>query len=125
MEQQLAAEQGRANRGWVLIARSKAEAVAKVIELRRKTVVELLTKAAIPRQLAGNDSARRYTRETLNDLVNRFDPYPDVADLVEQAKAWLAADKKDSSASTAEAPAEPGKPATPEKSPVPDLLLNP
>ena len=118
MEKQLTTE-GREDRGWILLARSKAEAVAKAIELRRKTVASLLAKAAIPDQLAGNDAARRYTRETLSDLVNRFDPYTDVADLVDQAKAWLLSDRNETSAPRPEPPAEGEKPTSPEKSPVP------
>ncbi len=124
MEKQLTRED-RENRGWVLLARSKAEAIAKEIDLRRKTVAPLLAKAAIPDQLSGNETARRYTRETLTDLVKRFDPYPDVSDLVDQARAWLVADRKEMEGSGTASPAEAEKPAPSTKGPVPASPTSP
>jgi eukaryotic-like serine/threonine-protein kinase len=80
---------GRENRGWVLYARAKAEALDKGIQRRRETVAGLLAKATLPEQLAGTESARRYSIDSLKDLVRRFESYPDVADLVAQARSAL------------------------------------
>jgi serine/threonine protein kinase len=99
MEQQLTKESNE-YRGWVLLAQSKADELARGIQRRRQTVADLLAKAAVPEQLAGTEAAQRYSRDILRDIVARFDGYPDVADLVAQAKAAL--------------PAEEPKPASPE-----------
>ncbi len=74
--------EGRTYRGWILIARGKADELAKTIATRRETVAGLLQKAVIPDALAGNEAARKYAHDVLADLVNRFAAYPDVADLV-------------------------------------------
>ena len=120
MEQQLTGE-GRENRGWVLLARSKADALAKEIQRRRNTVTELLTKAEISNQLAGGDSSKKYVRDLLKDIVDRFEKYPDLDDLVSRAKAALdAGDPKPSPPETepaapAEKPGTAPAPTTPPK----------
>jgi eukaryotic-like serine/threonine-protein kinase len=91
MEKNLSGE-GKENRGWVLLASARAEAVAKIIRRRRETVESLMTKAMIPPQLAQNDLARKNSREILRDVVARFDDYSDVADQVAQARAALEKD---------------------------------
>ena len=83
---------GRTNRGWVLIARRKADELAKTIATRRATVTGLLQKAAVPDALAGNPAARKYAHDVLVDLIDRFKMYPDVADLVAAAQALLDAE---------------------------------
>ena len=59
MEKRLASD-GRASRGWVLLAGLKAEALEKIIQRRRKTVEDLMAKATIPapvRQLRAGPQA--------------------------------------------------------------------
>ena len=80
---------GRADRGWKLIAERKAAELAQTIANRRATVAGLLQKAAIPDNLSGSEAAQRYSRDVLTDLVKRFEAYPDVADLVGAAKSLL------------------------------------
>jgi eukaryotic-like serine/threonine-protein kinase len=86
--------EGRENRGWVLVARSKAEALEKILQLRRKTVADLMTKSIVPPQFATSELAQKNSREILRDVVARFGDYTDVADLVTHAKEILAADEK-------------------------------
>jgi serine/threonine-protein kinase len=88
MQQQLDPE-SRETRGWILFARAKADALEKEIQRRHETVAGLLAKAIIPEQLAGSETARRVSIESLKDIINRFEAYPDVDDLVSQAKAAL------------------------------------
>ncbi|WP_435006365.1 serine/threonine protein kinase [Tundrisphaera lichenicola] len=88
MAKQLTGE-GRENRGWILLAQSRADELATAIRLRRETVIGLLEKAAIPDQLANNETAQKYAREILNDILTRFDAYPEVADLCTRAKLEL------------------------------------
>jgi serine/threonine-protein kinase len=82
--------ESRENRGWVLYARAKAEALDRGIKQRHETVSGLLAKAKIPDSLVGNESAVKYSIVTLKDVIDRFGPYPDVADLIAQAKEALA-----------------------------------
>ncbi len=91
MAQQVSHE-GRDNRGWVLMAESKADDLAKTITTRRITVASLLQKAVVPDALAGNDAARRYAHDVLTDIIKRFSAYPDVADLVGGAQTMLDAE---------------------------------
>ena len=101
MSEQLTRE-GRENRGWILLGRKKADALVKEMQQRRKTVADLLAKAAIPDGATSTEAAQRYTRSILKDIVARFDDYLDVADLVDQAKAALPPEDR-----------EPPKPSTP------------
>ena len=89
MEKQLTKE-GRENRGWVLLARTRAEGLEKTIQRRRQTVAELLARTHVPEPLARVEATQKYIRDILGDIVTRFGDYPDVADLVSQAKAILA-----------------------------------
>ena len=91
MARQLTGE-GRQNRGWILLAQTKANELAQTIATRRATVANLLQKAAIPDALAGSDTARKYAREVLQDLIDRYEAFPDVADLVTAAHAMLDAE---------------------------------
>jgi serine/threonine protein kinase len=93
MEKRLASD-GRASRGWVLLAGMRAEALEKIVQRRRKTVEDLMAKATIPPQFANSELAHKQSREILRDVVTRFGDYTDVADLVTQAKDVLAADEK-------------------------------
>ncbi len=94
MAQQLtpAEEQPRLNRGWKLIALARADELNKAIARRRETVAGLLRKAVVPANLAASETARKYSRDTLDDLIVRFSPYPDVADLIAAARGMLDAD---------------------------------
>ena len=91
LEKQLARE-NRQDRGWALLAKAKAEAVEKVVERRRQTVEGLMSQAIIAPQFAGSELAHKASRKILQDVVDRFGDYPDVADYVAQAKEVLAAD---------------------------------
>ena len=84
--------EGRENRGWVLIAESKADDLARTITTRRVTVASLLQKAIVPESFTGNEAARRYAHEVLTDITKRFTAYPDVADLVGAAQTMLDAE---------------------------------
>jgi serine/threonine-protein kinase len=84
---------GREYRGWVLLARSRADELARRIQERRKTVSDLLAGTKIPENQAGSESARRFAIVKLRDIVDRFEAYPDVADLVDQARAALPVDE--------------------------------
>ncbi len=86
MERQLTRE-GREDRGWYLVAKARAEEVEKAIRRRRETVTDLLAKATLPDQIAQGEVATRFRDEKLRDIVARFEKYPDVADLVAQARA--------------------------------------
>jgi len=92
MAKQLSGGEGRTNRGWSLIARSKADDLGKTIATRRATVAGLLQKAAIPDALISHEAARKYAHDVLTDLVTRFSPYPDVADLIAAARTLLDAE---------------------------------
>ena len=92
MEKRLTKE-GREDRGWVLLARSKAEELEKLIEQRRQTVAALIARATVPGQFADDESRRKYSRDILRDVVARFGDYPDVDDLVSQAKGMLGAEE--------------------------------
>ena len=94
MEKQLTKE-GRADRGWYLVAKGRAEEMEKLIQRRRVTVADLLAKATLPDQIAQTEAAARYRDEKLRDIIDRFEKYPDVADLVAQAKASLPVDEPD------------------------------
>ena len=72
-------------------------------ERHHDTVAGLLARAKVPASLAGDPAAEKYSRTVLDDLVKRFEPYPDVADLVAAARAQL----------TPEPPAEPPAPKAP------------
>ena len=85
-----ATHDGRQDRGWALLARSRAEAVEKGIRRRRQTVAGLMDQAAIAPQFAGSELALNNSRKILQDVVDRFGEYPDVADYVNQAKEALA-----------------------------------
>ena len=89
---QLAAD-GRASRGWVLLALARAEASEKVVGRRKEAIDSLLNQAAVSGQLADPDLARKRAREILRDLVDRFGDYPDASEAVAQAKAILEADE--------------------------------
>ncbi len=91
MERELTRE-GREVRGWYLVARGRAEELEKAIRRRRETVADLLARAIVPDQMAQTEAAARYRDEKLRDIVARFDKYPDVADLVAQARAGLPAE---------------------------------
>ena len=80
-------KKGRENRGWILLAKSKADGLAAAITLRRETVAGLLAKATLP-DVPTNKEA--YSLGVYRDIVKRFDIYPDVADLVARARAGLA-----------------------------------
>ena len=88
MARQLAGE-GRANRGWILLATGKANELAQTIATRHATVAGLLQKATLPDLLASNETARKYSQEVLKDLIDRYGAFPDVAGLVDAAKAML------------------------------------
>jgi len=88
MEAQLIKD-GREDRGWLLLARNRAEAIAKEVRHRHEVVSGLLAKATIPDQLATSEAAQKYRLDLLRDVVARFEKYPDVADLVTIAKAAL------------------------------------
>ena len=77
---------GRENRGWVLLAASKADELAAAIKLRRDTVAGLLARATLP-DVPTNKV--EYSTGVYRDIITRFEAYPDVADLVDQAKAGL------------------------------------
>ncbi len=90
MEQSLAKEKDvREDRGWFLLARSRADAIEKVMRRRRETVAELLAKATVPAPLATNEAALKYRADVLRSVVERFGKYPDLADLVAIARAGL------------------------------------
>jgi eukaryotic-like serine/threonine-protein kinase len=89
LEKQLTHE-NRQDRGWVLLAKMKAETLEKVIERRRQTVEGLMTKA----MMAGSELDRKNSREILRDVVDRFGDYTDVADYVTQARQLLAAEEE-------------------------------
>ena len=91
MARQLTGE-GRANRGWILLATGKANELAQTIATRRATVAGLLQKAILPDLLNGNETARKYSQEVLKDLIDRYEAFPDIADLVDAAKAMLQPD---------------------------------
>lgn len=110
MAKQLGGE-GRADRGWILLATSRADELAATIRRRRETVAGLLSRAAVPAQLAHTEAARKYAGDNLRDIVKRFDAYPDVADLVAQAKAGLAELEPPKAASPPNPADEPGKAA--------------
>ena len=76
------ADDGRRDRGWLLLARERAEQVEQQISRRRQVVTDLLTRAA-------SDPGTKYRRDILADIIARFGDYPDVADLVSQARAAL------------------------------------
>ena len=116
MERQLTRE-GRENRGWVLIARSKADAVAKEIHRRRQTVTDLLGRATIPEPLMNSEVARKDSLVTLRSIVARFDAYPDVADLVAQAKTALTVEEPKATPPTPEPEAQGGKTESPAPKP--------
>ena len=103
MENQLARE-GREDRGWYLVAKARAEDVEKAMKRRHETVADLLAKAIMPDQLARTEAALRYRDEKLRDIVDRFEKYPDVADLVDQAKAALAPPDREAGHPKAETP---------------------
>ena len=83
--------QGRANRGWQLLAQGKADELKQVIAQRREVVAGLLRKAVVPDNFQGNEAALKYSRDTLNDLITRFAAYPDVAEIVAAARTMLEA----------------------------------
>jgi hypothetical protein len=87
MAKQLTRE-GRENRGWILVATSKADELARAIKLRRDTVAGLLARAALPEVPANKEA---YSLDIYRDIVKRFEAYPDVADLVAHARAGQAA----------------------------------
>ncbi len=93
MEQQPGLK-SREYRGWVLYAKGKADALTRSIERRRETVTDLLSRALLPEKLANSEAARRYSSDSLKDIINRFEAYPDVADLVARARAALPPDEK-------------------------------
>jgi serine/threonine-protein kinase len=89
MQEKLSEDKSQQFRGWKLLASKRADELAKKIQQRRQTVTELLAKSAVPENLADNETAKRYSTEILRDIVDRFGAFPDVADLVTQAKAKL------------------------------------
>ena len=112
MEKRLTKE-GRENRGWILLARSKADQLDKLIEQRRQTVADLLSKATVPAQLADAEATRKYSRVILRDIVARFGDFPDVADLVSRAKEMLGSDESRPTTTDADAPGSPSKSESP------------
>jgi serine/threonine-protein kinase len=78
----------------VTFSETNATDLEKTIQRRRETVNELLLGAKLPDELATSESARRFSIVKLKDIVTRFDAYPDVADLVAQAKAALPPEEK-------------------------------
>ncbi len=88
MEKRLARDD-REDRGWVLLARERADEVARAIRERREKVAGRIARAAIPEHLAQAEAARKYSQDILRDIVRTFGDYPDVADLVAQARAGL------------------------------------
>jgi serine/threonine-protein kinase len=80
---------GRLNRGWMLLARAKAEASEKIVDRRRETVATLMNQATVASQLIDHDLARKRASEILKDVIQRFGDYPEVTDYVSQAKAVL------------------------------------
>ena len=92
MVEQLDRGEGRADRGWSLLAQSKVAEIGRGVATRRENVARLLQKAAVPEAMAGNGKARQYAREVLTDVVARFKMYPDVGDMVTAAQTLLDAD---------------------------------
>jgi hypothetical protein len=99
MEKTLTGE-GRENRGWILYAREKADALLKGIKRRREAVEEELARALRSDNPGGTPGEHKYAVSLYKDIVNRFDAYPDVADLVATAKEKLSAEEVKSSAET-------------------------
>jgi hypothetical protein len=97
---------GRQDRGWALLAKSRAEGVERGIGRRRQTVEDLLAQATIAPQFADSELARNNSRKILQDVIDRFGDYPDVADHVTEAKQALAA-LKPAAASESTPPPDP------------------
>ncbi len=102
MQHQLTKD-SREDRGWLLLARSRADEIEQVLRVRRSRVADLLARANLPDQLASSEAAQKYRLDILRDVVDRFGIYPDVDDLVATARAGLPAKPPD----TGTAPATP------------------
>ncbi|WP_435022093.1 serine/threonine protein kinase [Tundrisphaera sp. TA3] len=85
------AREGRKERGWALLAGERAEQIKRQIEQRREVVAGLLARATITEPVAATEAGRKYRKDILEDIIARFGPYPDVADLVDEAKVGLSA----------------------------------
>src|SRR5206468_1614285 len=59
-------KEGRENRGWILLARSKADELSAALKLRRETVAGLLARATLP-DVPTNKEA--YSRGVYQDIV--------------------------------------------------------
>jgi len=97
LEKQLTHE-GRQDRGWALLARSKAEALEKSLQRRRQTVEAQMLKANLPRDVEATELARKESRAILKDVVDRFGDYNDVADYVTLARQLLGEPEKKATA---------------------------
>ena len=88
--------QGRPSRGWMLLAKKRADLLAREISERQKTVRELLNSSRIPDALLGSRTAHDSSEAILKDIIERFKGYSSVAVEVNQAEAALAASKAQS-----------------------------
>ncbi len=80
----------RADRGWLLLVRKKAEDIDAAIKERAARVAELLAKADEAAQKGLHDQALALRR----DALDRFSKYTDTAELLAPVRALVAEEKK-------------------------------
>ncbi|HEY2156557.1 MAG TPA: serine/threonine-protein kinase [Isosphaeraceae bacterium] len=102
MAASLEKDNSRLDRGWLLLARKKADQIERAIKERAAKVAELLVMATQAHAAGQADQALKLRR----DALERFSKYTDTAALLDPVRAMLADEKKPDATGDGTAPVE-------------------
>jgi hypothetical protein len=102
MAASLEKDNSRSDRGWLLLARKKADQIERAIKERAAKVAELLVMATQAHAAGQADQALKLRR----DALERFSKYTDTAALLDPVRAMLADEKKPDATGDGTAPVE-------------------